>query len=424
MFDSQKIDAFFDGRKTLQSLSDEHKTGQSRLRYWLKLLLPCLAAIIFGLMVIIPNIRKSVDLKDNVTIPRKNEMEKLHMEQTVFNSTDNKNRVNKITADSIDESEDDSQVLKIVNPHGDIPTDSGRVDITAAIGFFNQSNHVLRLQDDVRAVVNGDTVVTTDAAVYDFANEKGWNNTAVYAEGEWGELQAESFSYDKNAQILTLHGNNKVSGTDGYISSARQTEIFQKENKSVSVGNAEVNHVSGNLYADKIVAYFSENGRKELVKAEAYGNVKVKTPEEEAYAAEGMYIPHSGKVVLYGNPRSGAISGGLVEVRREDNVLHAGKIEVYLDKESGELLQAVAVGSVEIITPNGMARGDSGIYNPQQHIVELFDNVELEQNGNIIFGDHAETNLLTSVSRINSSDENGGRIHGTFYKRGNDETEE
>ena len=173
MFDSKKIDSYFDNKQNFE-LSDtgmQHKSVSWRRLF--KLTLPCVAAALLGVMVVIPNIRKSVNLQDNITIPRKGEMEKLHIEQTVFNSTDNKNRVNKIVADSVDETSPGSKLMKIVNPHGSIPTDSGVAEITASEGFFNQNNNVLNLSSDVSAVVNNDTVITSEEANYDFGNEYG-----------------------------------------------------------------------------------------------------------------------------------------------------------------------------------------------------------------------------------------------------------
>ena len=64
--------------------------------------------------------------------------------------------------------------------------------------------------------------------------------------------------------------------------------------------------------------------------------------------------------------------------------------------------------------------GDKGYYNPEKTIVELIGNVQLEQNGNIINGQKAETNLMTSISKIYGDEKKGGRITGTFYNKKED----
>ena len=54
---------------------------------------------------------------------------------------------------------------------------------------------------------------------------------------------------------------------------------------------------------------------------------------------------------------------------------------------------------------------------PEDPKVELIGAVKLEQNGNIINGDKAETDLNTQISRITGNKKTGGRITGTFYSK-------
>lgn len=491
MFDSQKIDSYFDGNHGLEPYRENARSKGVSWRRVFKLILPCVAAALAGLMVVMPNIKKSVDLKNNITMPRKGEMEKLHIEQTVFNSTDNKNRVNKIVADSIDETKAGSKIMRIVNPKGYIPTESGIANISSNEGFFNQNNNILNLVNDVRAVIDNDTVIVSSEANYDFVKEFGWGDKPVKANGSWGNMTADAFTFDKNKEILTLKGNNKINGKNGSLSAKEKTIIYQNENKSVSEGNAVISQNDSHVYADKIIAYFNESGKKEVIRAEAFGNVIIKTARETARGKEGIYNLQTGEVVLYGsskknkvgnefvsirqgdnvlyadkiiahlntdgkkdlkeaialgrvkvvtaqeialgkeghyNPSTGEIvlygdfltepqKKGNVTIKQGDNVLSAEKITAYLDKnDNGKLQKAVAVGRVVVKTPKGSARGDKGIYNPQANKVELFDNVRIEQNGNFIDGSYAQTDLLTSVSKITGNATTGSRIHGIFYK--------
>ncbi len=57
----------------------------------------------------------------DVTLPKKGELEKLHMEETVFYITDADNKVNNFNADKIDETEPGSKLLKLTNPQGIVP---------------------------------------------------------------------------------------------------------------------------------------------------------------------------------------------------------------------------------------------------------------------------------------------------------------
>ncbi len=490
MFDSQKIDSYFDDKAAYSSRSLTSKHKQVAWRRLFKLILPCLAAILLGVLVVIPNIKKNTDLKSAATMPRKNEMEQLHMEETIFNITDNKNRVNKIVADSVDEVEAGSQRYKIINPKATLPTDTGTTDISADVGFFNQQNNVLELKKNVRTKAEKNTLITTESAIYDFDNDKGWGDAPVAAKGDWGTMTAAAFTYDKINELLVLKGKHQIITERGILTAEEQTQIFRNENKTISHGNAMVTQNDKKLYADKIVAYFTESSKKELLRVEAYGNVRLVSPKEtiigakgmydvsrgvvEMYAdnnhnktnanyvlakqgknelrakylqlnlsgtehkeiskvyatgnimvqtpseiitgSEGYYFPQIGKLELYGITKGAPEHRQMVVIKQGENVLFARRVEVWLDRNN-QITQAKAFDSVEIETPKGLAFGDRGVYNPEQKKVELFDNVRLEQNGNFIFGAHAETDLETSVSRITGNETTGGRIRGTFYKK-------
>ena len=168
MFDSRKIDDYFNGKRQLDEIRYNNKPQTSRWLRFVKLGFPCVAAAILGVMLVMPNIKKSIDLQNNVTMPRKNEMEKLHIEQTVYHTTDSKNRVGTVTADSVDEVAPGSKEVKINSPKGEIPTDNGMIKINAVEGYFNQEKNMLRLNGHVNAIDESGTVVRTEEVVYDF----------------------------------------------------------------------------------------------------------------------------------------------------------------------------------------------------------------------------------------------------------------
>ena len=83
MFDSKKLDSYFDEHNTF--VAPRHKKSAFTFSWnrFIRLGFPCIAAALLGLMVVLPNIKKSVDIENNITLPRKSEMEKLHVEQVV-----------------------------------------------------------------------------------------------------------------------------------------------------------------------------------------------------------------------------------------------------------------------------------------------------------------------------------------------------
>lgn len=416
MFDSKKIDDFFNDEKAFENQKTNDRVLEPKSLRFMKLGFPCIAALLLGLMIIVPNIRKNVELNDLATLPRKDELEKLHVEDTVFNITDAKNQVSRLTAVNIDETAPGSQKIKLTEPKGDIATNNGNIAITAQVGFFDRNSNVLELLDSVRAVLDDGSVVTTKSAAYEFDKDFGFGNEKVHAVGDWGTMEADAFTYDKSKELLTLIGHNKIISRKGVLSARDKTQIVRLENKVYAYGEASVKQENVGVVADSIIGLFSQKTR-ELQKAEAFGNVKIKTNSETAFGAEGVYDAVNGKIDLYGAPHN-TKKDGRVEIHQNDNVMYASRVEVYLlGSEKKELKKVNAYGGVYIKTPKGTAKGDRGVYNPQTNIVELFDNVIIEQDGNFIKGTHAETNLNTSISRIRAGKDAKGRVSGTFYKK-------
>ena len=321
MFDSKKIDDFFDGKKPFENQISNDKVSTPKLLRFIKLGFPCLAALLLGLMIIVPNIRKSAELQDLTTLPRKEELEKLHMEDTVFYITDNKNRVSRLTSVHLDETAPGSDKVKMTSPKGEIASNSGKIVVTALTGYLDRKNNLLELQDDVRSILEDGTVITTKNALYEFDKDFGYSREKIHAVGDWGTLDADAFTYDKNQELLTLLGHNKIVSPNGVLSARNKTEIFRNENKVYAYGEAFVQQEQVNVTADKIIGTFSDNGR-ELQKATAFGNVKIKTASETAYGAEGVYDAVQGKIDLYGSS-SQETKSGRVEIHQNENILYA-----------------------------------------------------------------------------------------------------
>ena len=373
MFDSNKLDSYFENSRPLKLAKKNNRSDTLSLARLIKLGFPCIAAAIFGVMVVLPNIKKSTDIKDGITLPRKSEMEKLHAEQVVLNVTDKKNRVSTVWSDNMDELKAGSEEIKINTPRAEIPSDNGVIRLSADEGFVNQSNKILWLNKNVNAVDEQGNFVETSAATYEFETENGYGNEKVFAKGNWGNLTAEGFTYDKKAQVLTLFGVTFIKTENGTLKSNEKTEYFQNENKIISVGSAVAKHNEYSLYADKIINYLSSGAKKELVKTEAFGNVKIITDKGIAKAAKAIYISATKNAELFGN--------------------------------------------VVISTEKGVAKGDHAIYNQADNTVDLYGNVVLEQGKNFMRGNHVHTDLNTSVSTIKADKNQGSRVSGILYNK-------
>ena len=58
-----------------------------------------------------------------------------------------------------------------------------------------------------------------------------------------------------------------------------------------------------------------------------------------------------------------------------------------------------------------------GTYLAQAGKINLFDDVVINQNGNILKGSRAETDLNTGISKILSGSSSKGRVSGVFKEK-------
>ena len=75
-----------------------------------------------------------------------------------------------------------------------------------------------------------------------------------------------------------------------------------------------------------------------------------------------------------------------------------------------KILQINADNNIIIVSDQGKAYADRGIYFVEDKIIELYDNVKLEKEGDILVGDKGIFNVLTGKGEISTvPNEEGGR---------------
>ena len=86
-------------------------------------------------------------------------------------------------------------------------------------------------------------------------------------------------------------------------------------------------------------------------------------------------------------------------------------------KSSNLVMRKVQIfGHVKITTSNAEVTAERGVYYPQEGKVRLDDNIVINQNGNTLKGDKAETNLNTGISKLISTSQSG-RVKGVFKEK-------
>ena len=173
-----------------------------------KLAFPSLAAALIGVLLIFPYLKNDTkDFRLDITRPKKGELEKLHVENTVFYITDKDNKVNNFIAQNIDETTPGSKIVKLTNPEGLLPLDNDRwVSIKAPLGFFNQKTNLLELQKNIELFYSEGMNITTSSAFFDFNKSRSYGKKAINGQGFLGDIQATGFEYSSTTDILIFNG--------------------------------------------------------------------------------------------------------------------------------------------------------------------------------------------------------------------------
>lgn len=212
MFDQSKLDSYFNGENISAGNKKSELSRHTRIIRLIKLLLPSIAALLIGLLIIFPSLKETNDeFSIDITIPKKGELEKLHMENTTFYITDKDNKVNNFTAKNVDETAPGSKLIKLTNPDGVLPLNNGGwINIKSPIGYFNQNTNVLTLQNNVDMFYSDGMTGKTEEMTFDFNADKGWSNKEVTSEGVFGTLQSQGFEFYSKKNLLIFTGKTYI----------------------------------------------------------------------------------------------------------------------------------------------------------------------------------------------------------------------
>ncbi len=237
-----------------------------------------------------------------------------------------------------------------------------------------------------------------------------------------------------------------VFAADINISAEKQVEWHQKAQKMVAVGNAVATKNDMSIKADTLTGYYQNStaqSKGKINRIVANGNVKMHSAKADAFGDNLDYNLDKDSAVLIGTPakiktetetisakenityypsQQKAIALGDVEaIDKEKNRLYSDKMIAYFKKDSSSkenlTLDKVDIfGNIKIITKDATVTAQKGTYLPQKGLIKLFNDVIINQDGNLLKGDKAETNLHTGISKLISSSKTG-RVKGVFKEK-------
>lgn len=235
-----------------------------------------------------------------------------------------------------------------------------------------------------------------------------------------------------------------------YITLDADKEVIwdSQAQKMSAIGNAVATKGDMKVKAAKMEAYYAKNnntGKNTITEVHAYDNVIMTSPKANAYGDTLDYDVIKDEVILKGRPAKlktdkevitakdkityyptaqKAIALGDVHATDKDNnqIFSQKMIAFFQKNEKDEMImdKVEIYDNVKIVTKDATVTADKGLYLPKTAVIKLFDNVLIDQQGNKLKGDFAETNLNTGKSRIIAGQTSQGKVSGIFKEKKKD----
>lgn len=221
------------------------------------------------------------------------------------------------------------------------------------------------------------------------------------------------------------------------ISAEDGIEWSRKEQVYIARGNAFARQGTTTIYGDTLSAWYAKsiNGKPQIFRIDAIGNVRILSPQQTAYGTRGVYIIKQGLMILTGAPKlfSGsdriiaqdslefwdekdlAIARGAATVSRGENLLRADILTARLvrDKKQEARINSIeARNNVIISTGKEIIKAERGTYDLKTEIVRLEKNVRITRGEDQLNGDSGIVNLKTGVSQLFGN--TGNQVRGFF----------
>ena len=221
------------------------------------------------------------------------------------------------------------------------------------------------------------------------------------------------------------------------LDAEQRVEYHQKEQKLVAIGNAVATKGKMSIKANELVGYYAANNKNKISRVEAHGNVVMKSDQTEAFGNDMVYdvkddmakfsgrpariktadadISSQGPIIFWPEKQEAVAEEEVVAIDKQGNKVRSDKMHAYFVKGAdGKLvLDKIDIdGDVKINAKEAEISSRSGVYYANDNKVELFDDVVITQNGNVLHGDKAESNFNSGISKILSG--NKGRVSGVF----------
>ncbi len=216
-------------------------------------------------------------------------------------------------------------------------------------------------------------------------------------------------------------------------------ELNQSKKTLSAIKNAKIERGDMTLTADKIIAYYKEDAKKQpqIYKVEAIGDVQITSAKERIETKKVTYNLETGQMELTGSPTTRLYYDDIVlsspntikynhikgiavatdgQIKQGKRILSSKTMTAYFEKIDGKfgLSKAEATGGVKLTTETEELTGDNAIYDAKSGFAKITNSVSIKRgNQATLDGGLLEYNMKTGITRLHPK-KGETQIHGTF----------
>ncbi|MDD4555761.1 MAG: LptA/OstA family protein [Alphaproteobacteria bacterium] len=242
------------------------------------------------------------------------------------------------------------------------------------------------------------------------------------------------------AFILLLQSSSALANIT--LTADDRVELHQNDQKIIAVGNAQAQKDDTKIKAEKMTGTYIKDAKNkmQIERVVAEKNVRINSDTMSASGSFLDYDLNKDEMILKGNPaiiktengtieaqegikyfpsKNVAVSVGKVKATENGNDIYADEMISYFADNNGklEIKKIEIMKNVRIISKDVVVLADKGEYIPKENKIRLHNNVTINQNGNILKGDYAETDLETGISKLIANKNKKGRVSGVFIEK-------
>lgn len=237
--------------------------------------------------------------------------------------------------------------------------------------------------------------------------------------------------------LLTIMLIGPAWAEDIKLNADERIEYHQDEQSLIAVGNAIASKGDMSIKADNLIGFYDKKNKNKISRVEAHKNVIMTSAQTKAWGNDLVYDVKADSAVLTGTPAriktpdAEIISTGpmtywqsqqkaiakqnVIITDKQGNQVFADEMTAYFTTDDSKKMvidKVDIVDNIKIITKDAEITAKSGTYFAIDKIIKLFDDVTINQKGNILKGALAETDLNTGISKMLSTPK--GRVSGVF----------